>query len=251
MYESEGEWRPTVGYPVIFEGTTNLTNFYGAMVSPRVVHPKCVCPAVAQEMAQWLFEHHDLGLGRVKKVDDPVSFWESSLTLTDLSRFLHTDIFGIGITPAECKMRELTVKVDVCEYEYNLPKHLTEIESLFEPLLALDAIAGFKMHIRVAVWNKSYLDLCPLALIGNQLKTAVTKFKNKGAEVTTRYIFCTKLSSYGQWRAYLDMEIGDMLGAMDAEWKIFMEEKVSQSQDYMKSVRMRTEPGPFDRCVVM
>ncbi|KAL1606304.1 hypothetical protein SLS60_003706 [Paraconiothyrium brasiliense] len=134
---------------------------------------------LATELVQWLYENMDRGLTsfttrgvhfmtpQVPMLNPdsprtPCNF--PTLNVRHLQKFLDTDLFGVGITPADCKLRSLSVLVDYATtYSSNVnwvrivpfKETLTcaALDTLLARVLAQPKTSNFKLHIFALAWS--------------------------------------------------------------------------------------------------
>ncbi|KAJ4356692.1 uncharacterized protein N0V89_004728 [Didymosphaeria variabile] len=167
-------------YPELLQLSDECTpaEFHDALARKVPFNLKELDSRLATELVQWLYEHMDLGLtafgtngvhfmtpGMPGVVlggpEAPCNF--PTLRVRHLQKVLDTDLFGVGITPGDCKLRALSVLVD---YSTTYGSNITWVRTIpFKetlPCAALDTLlarvvaqpktSNFKLQIFAMAW---------------------------------------------------------------------------------------------------
>ena len=159
-------------------------------------------------MVSWLYEHVDLGiccLGEYgvffeevspELVCDQPEVELPKLSIQDLEKVLHTDVFGVGITPADCKLRALIIRA---EYDAEHDSSFMEIKARPEPFAHLEALPTilaaqpktpkFQLTIVTVAWRcNRYPDASLVNDLQNLFNHVCVELVRKGVKVLPTYL---------------------------------------------------------------
>lgn len=124
-----------------------------------------------------------------------------------IDRFLHRDVFHLGVTPASVNLRELRVKISVNERDW--PRNLN---AHFQPLVTARLGRNFRLLVQLTILRNP-IESNLMADIGRRLQHAVTQLELKGARVSIRWERSRKPA----------VELRQLIGAEQQQWAEFME----------------------------
>lgn len=213
-----------VWYPALLSGHTTHAPYDQLCTTIRSLDAQ-----VATELVQWYYENHGEDLGIGQSIDRPSWYPGSSragskclleaLELQDLAKFMFMDVFGAGIAPKDCKLRALTVRIDLSDYMHKTQS--VQVDKLLAPIRRQYRSAGFELRVNVVGWwadNFSIVFIADLAaelgeafqkLAQVGVKASVQVMLSHGSMVETMYGVEDLLgANQGVWEQYLDAQLG-------------------------------------------
>ncbi|KAF1973891.1 hypothetical protein BU23DRAFT_567975 [Bimuria novae-zelandiae CBS 107.79] len=135
-----------------------------------------------------------------------------------------TDVFGVQVTPADCRLRSLTVKIDLADYAVATDWDIREV---IAAILSQERSKGFRLHVNVlGCWYEKF-SFGLLSHLGHQPKMASVMLVTLGVTAKVQLTLASLPNRKPPVCAVED--VGSFLGANGDEWGVFLEEKLGKS----------------------
>lgn len=221
------EWL-RVWYPSLLLGRTSHSPFDQLCAE---IYP--IDSRISTELVQWYYENHpdDLGIGQMIEMPSwyPGSTHSGSkclleaLDLHDLAKFMSKDVFGVGTTPSHCKLRALTVRIDLADYTSEW-----RVDELLAPIFTQNKSKGFRLSVNVVGWWNKHFDFDIISSLGSKLKEAFDRLAAEGMTASARLtLFVAERRRLRPERIIFE-DVGDMLGASEDGWEEFLMERLKR-----------------------
>ncbi|KAF2447176.1 hypothetical protein P171DRAFT_519473 [Karstenula rhodostoma CBS 690.94] len=223
------EWL-RVWYPSLLLGRTSHAPYDQLCTNIRALDVQ-----VAAELVQWYYENHGQDLGIGQSIERP-SWYPGgisaggkclleALDLQDVAKFMSTDVFGAGVTPADCKLRALTARVDLSDYMHTAQS--AQMDTLLEPIRTQHKSDGFKLCVNVVGWWTDDFAFDLISDLGSKLGGAFKKLTQGGVAVSAQIMLFQYVPNGSKVNTVED--VGDMLGASEDAWEEFLTEKLGRT----------------------
>ncbi|OAG05006.1 uncharacterized protein CC84DRAFT_1260274 [Paraphaeosphaeria sporulosa] len=225
------EWL-RVWYPSLLLGRTTHTPYDELCTGIRSLDVP-----VAAELVQWYYENRGADLGIGQSIERPLWFpggirtgskWLlEALDLQDLPKFMTTDVFGAGVTPADCKLRALTARIDLSDYIHVAQS--IQIDRLLEPMRTQHKSEGFTLCVNVVGWWTDDFPFDLISGLGSKLGEVFEKLAEGNVTASARIMLVQYVPEGEGSKVNIIEGVGNMLGASEDVWEEFLKEKLGRT----------------------